>query len=86
MKASGHSEADISNRETGIHIKGVRMAAVAILNIIVTIAELAGGLVSGSISLLSDSLHNFSDTAAVLLSWVAMRVAGRRRSERKTYG
>jgi cobalt-zinc-cadmium efflux system protein len=86
MNASSHREPDISNRETGSHIKGVRMVAVAILNVIITVTELAGGLLSGSISLLSDSLHNFGDTAAVLLSWVAIRVAGRSRSERKTYG
>jgi cobalt-zinc-cadmium efflux system protein len=62
------------------------MAAVAVLNALISALELAGGIFSGSLSLLSDSLHNFSDTAAVLTSWVALRVAGKRRSVRKTYG
>jgi cobalt-zinc-cadmium efflux system protein len=62
------------------------MAIVAVLNALISVVELAGGILSGSLSLLSDSLHNFSDTAAVLTSWAALRIAGKRRSVRKTYG
>lgn len=62
------------------------MAIVAILNVLISAAELAGGIISGSLSLLSDSLHNFSDTAAILTSWAALRIAGKKRSVRKTYG
>jgi len=63
-----------------------RMTAVAVLNALVSAVELAGGILSGSLSLLSDSLHNFGDTAAILTSWAALRVAGKGRSVRKTYG
>lgn len=62
------------------------MAIVAILNVLISAVELAGGILSGSLSLLSDSLHNFSDTAAILISWAALRIAGKKRSIRMTYG
>ncbi len=40
---------------------GKRLAIVVTLNFIITITEIIGGLISGSLSLLSDALHNFSD-------------------------
>ena len=38
---------------------GGRLAVVILLNLIITIAEVIGGIISGSLSLLSDALHNF---------------------------
>ena len=37
-------------------------------------------------ALLSDSLHNLSDTAAIALSYFANKVAQRPKNPRKTYG
>lgn len=65
---------------------GRRLAVVAGLNLAITAAEVAGGLLSGSLSLLSDALHNFSDAVAVVLAWIALRLAARPRSERFTFG
>lgn len=59
---------------------------VIVFNLIITLAELIGGLISGSLSLLSDALHNLSDTAAILLSYVSMRIASRPISKERTYG
>lgn len=59
---------------------------VIVFNLIITLAELIGGLLSGSLSLLSDALHNLSDTAAILLSYVSMRIASRPISKERTYG
>lgn len=56
------------------------------LNFIITAVETAGGLISGSLSLLSDALHNFSDAIALIISLIAMRLAGRENSEEKTFG
>jgi cobalt-zinc-cadmium efflux system protein len=56
------------------------------LNLLITGTEVAGGLVSGSLALLSDALHNASDVAALLIA-LAARVLGRRPpSVRFSYG
>jgi cobalt-zinc-cadmium efflux system protein len=56
------------------------------LNLVITIAEVVGGLLSGSLALLSDALHNFSDGIAMVISFIAIRLAGRPNSERHTFG
>jgi len=63
-----------------------RLVITVILNLVITAAEVVGGLLSGSLSLLSDALHNLSDALAVLLSYVAMRLARRGNTARHTFG
>ena len=57
-----------------------------VLNFLITAVETAGGLLSGSLSLLSDALHNLSDAAALIISLVAMRLGARGNSEERTFG
>ena len=65
---------------------GKRIFWVALLNTSITVAEVVGGILSGSLALLSDALHNLSDTAAVVLAYVANKIAGRAKDARRTYG
>ncbi len=65
---------------------GGRLAIVVGLNLLITVAEVIGGLVSGSLSLLSDALHNFSDAVAVIIAWIAMRLNARPRTASHTFG
>lgn len=50
------------------------------------ILEVVGGVVSGSLALLSDAGHMASDVAALLLALVALRLASRPADPRRTYG
>lgn len=50
------------------------------------VAEVVGGIVSGSLALLADAGHMFTDVAALALSLVAMRWARRPPSPERTYG
>ncbi len=65
---------------------GARLAIVILLNFVITAAEVIGGVISGSLSLLSDALHNFSDGIAVIIAWIAIRLDARPRSEKHTFG
>lgn len=65
---------------------GKRLAIIIALNFIITITEIIGGLMSGSLSLLSDALHNFSDGIAVIIAWIAIRLRGLPRSSHYTFG
>ena len=63
-----------------------RYAYVTVLNIIITVAEFIGGFVSGSLSLLSDAVHNLSDVGAIVISFVAHVISNRSRNKKKTFG
>lgn len=65
---------------------GFRLAVVIGLNFIITAVEIVGGLISGSLSLISDALHNFSDGIGVIIAWIAIRLDARPRNEHYTFG
>jgi len=65
---------------------GARMLASVVLNLGIALVEVIGGLLSGSLSLLSDSLHNLSDAMSLLASYFALRIGERRANEKYTFG
>jgi cobalt-zinc-cadmium efflux system protein len=56
------------------------------LNFIITIAEVAGGLMSGSLALVSDALHNFSDCVSLIISYSALKLSAREKTLQLTFG
>jgi len=62
------------------------MAVAIFLNIVITAGQVAGGMISGSVALLTDALHNFSDVVALLLSYTTNRIAKRKSTIKQTYG
>ncbi len=50
------------------------------------VIEVAGGLISGSLALLADAGHMLTDTAALALAWLAVRLTRRPASPRRSYG
>lgn len=66
--------------------QGSRLFITMALNFIITIAEVVGGLISGSLALLSDALHNFSDGLSMVISYVAIRLKLRPNTYRHTFG
>ncbi len=63
-----------------------RLVLAILLNLLITAAEVVGGILSGSLALLSDALHNLSDAAALLISLVALRLGRRERTAQRTFG
>jgi len=69
------------------HEVGDKNLSVSIfLNIGITVAQIIGGFVSGSLSLLSDALHNFSDIISLILSLIAHRLAKKKANVDSTFG
>ena len=66
--------------------KESRLIISAGLNFVTTIVQVVGGLLSGSLSLLSDALHNFSDAIALAISVIAVRLSKRKNTEDQTFG
>lgn len=67
-------------------LSGTKILGVTLLNATITVAEIVGGLLSGSLSLLSDAMHNLSDTLSIILTYVAHLIAQRPKNQRKTFG
>ncbi|MBL1148469.1 MAG: cation transporter [Pseudomonadota bacterium] len=70
-----------------LSIKGERRLLWAVgANILLTLAQVIGGLISGSLSLIADALHNFSDAASLLIALVAIRIGRKPPDKFKTFG
>jgi cobalt-zinc-cadmium efflux system protein len=67
-------------------LKGQKLLISIVLNIVITIAQVIGGLVSGSLSLLSDALHNFSDVISLTVSYIASKLSKQKASINRTFG
>lgn len=57
-----------------------------LLNFVITVVQIVGGIISGSLALISDALHNFSDGIAVILSYIAIKLKQKDNSHRHTFG
>ncbi|MGJ8665332.1 MAG: cation diffusion facilitator family transporter [Patiriisocius sp.] len=68
------------------NLKGRKLLLSILLNIIITVAQVIGGLISGSLSLLSDALHNFSDVLSLIVSFIADLYSKKEASLTKTFG
>ncbi|MGK9476846.1 cation diffusion facilitator family transporter [Melioribacter sp. OK-6-Me] len=75
-----HSHNDILTATKG------RLIFVILLNLIITVTEVIGGLISGSLALISDALHNFSDSVSIVISYIALKLKYRLNSPRHTFG
>ncbi|RKF15342.1 cation transporter [Roseovarius spongiae] len=66
---------------------GDRRVSIAIwANALLTVAQIVGGIFSGSLALIADALHNFSDMASLVIAFVARKIARRPADERMTFG
>jgi len=57
-----------------------------LLNSIIVAGEITGGILSNSLALVSDALHNFSDLLTLLVSLVAVRMSRWKATPNKSYG
>ncbi len=77
-----HNHSHNSGNETSEQNLFITMA----LNFFITIAEVIGGFISGSLSLISDALHNFSDGIAIIITYIAMRLSKKPKTFKYTFG
>ncbi len=63
-----------------------RVFAAIAVNMGLTIAQVIGGILSGSLALIADALHNFSDAVSLIIAFAARKIARRPRDETMTFG
>ena len=76
-KKHQHNTETMDDRRLGIAIA---------INMLLTLAQVVGGIVSGSLSLIADALHNFSDAASLLIAWVARKIGRQPADHFRTFG
>jgi cobalt-zinc-cadmium efflux system protein len=67
-------------------VEGKNLLFSIVLNIVITVAQVIGGIISGSLALLSDALHNFSDVLSLVFSYVAHKLSRKKASVNQTFG
>ena len=72
-----HSQHDMTDRKLGLAI---------FINVLLTVAQVVGGLLSGSLSLIADALHNLSDAGAILVAVAARKIGNKAANTTMTYG
>lgn len=76
--SAGHSHNTLSGRNLLISI---------VLNIGITIAQIIGGFISGSLALISDAIHNLSDVISLIISYIAnLLTNSKKQTLEKTFG
>jgi cobalt-zinc-cadmium efflux system protein len=63
-----------------------RVFAAIAVNMGLTVAQIAGGIVSGSLALIADALHNFSDAISLIIAFGARKIARRPQDSEMTFG
>ena len=84
---SGHDHGDHDHHDHDLREAGRRRLFVS-LGLIggYMVAEIIGGIISGSLALLADAAHMFTDAAAIALALFAMWIAARPASVERTFG
>jgi cobalt-zinc-cadmium efflux system protein len=66
--------------------KGKRLFWIIVLNLAITLGQLLGGLVSGSLSLISDAIHNFTDVVSLIISFFSKAISLKEQTLSHTFG
>lgn len=63
-----------------------RILGTVALNVLLTVAQVIGGIAAGSVALVADALHNLNDAMALVIVWVSRRISRRRPDSERTFG
>ena len=63
-----------------------RLGLAIVINLLLTVAQVVGGVISGSLSLIADALHNFSDASALLIAFAARKIGRQPADQFRTFG
>lgn len=80
----GHSHEGHSHSAKGIPKQ--RLLQALGISLVITVAQIIGGIISGSLALLSDALHTATDAVALLASYIAVKLGEKPGTVKHTFG
>ncbi|GAB1475129.1 cation diffusion facilitator family transporter [Bacteroidota bacterium] len=75
-----------SNHNHQAHSSGKNIAFAFILNFSFAIIELTGGILTNSVAILSDALHDFGDSLSLGVAYYLQKISGKKGDNRYSYG
>jgi cobalt-zinc-cadmium efflux system protein len=63
-----------------------RLVVAIVLNLLLTVVEAVAGILAGSLALVADALHNFSDCGSLIIALIARRIGRLPSDDRRTFG
>lgn len=83
-----HKNHDHSHHHHSIDVDkmGKKIVISILLNVLITVSQIVGGLLANSMALLSDALHNFSDVISLVISYIANKLSKKEYKHDKTFG
>ncbi len=82
-----HDSADSVDSELEASAQGIRAVKISLVALGITaLLQVLVVIISGSIALLADTIHNFSDALTAIPLWIAFVLSRRAASRRYTYG
>jgi cobalt-zinc-cadmium efflux system protein len=82
----GHSGAGCSHHHIDPEAGDSKVARAIAVNLLLTVAQVLGGVISGSLALIADALHNFSDAIALIIAFAARKIARRPANAQMSFG
>lgn len=76
----GHSHDNSSDKSSK------NIIIVFFLNLVFAIIELIGGLLTNSVAILSDAVHDFGDSISLLIAWMLQKKSNQGRDSKYSYG
>ncbi len=76
----------LNQAKPGIDNTQKNLIVSTLLNLAIAVAEVIGGLISNSLALISDALHNLGDTSALFIAFLANQISKRVHTSKKTFG
>jgi cation diffusion facilitator family transporter len=87
FRPHSHDAADSVDPVLEASVEGVRAVKISLVALLVTaLAQAVVVIVTGSVALLADTIHNFSDALTAVPLWIAFVLGRRPASRRYTYG
>ncbi len=86
VKNHHHHSHNHSHHHHDDDLRGRKLLWATLLNFSITLVQIAGGIISNSLSLLSDAFHNLADSSAIFIAFIAGKVSRRKPDVRKTFG
>jgi cobalt-zinc-cadmium efflux system protein len=80
---------NLSNHQRHNHAAatwGTRLVISMVMNLIIPIVQIAGGIVSGSMALIGDALHNLCDFISLAINYAALVIGKRGPTNKQTFG
>src|SRR3954447_12574264 len=87
FRPHSHDAADSVDSALAASAEGIRAVKISLIALLVTaVAQLVVVVLTSSVALLADTIHNFSDALTAVPLWIAFVLGRRRPTRRYTYG